>query len=55
MDFDDRAKYETRTHILCAFDFKDINDENRILLNNYINEQVCMALKHVKYIGVFCY
>ena len=48
MECDYEAKYEAGTRILCAFDFKDINDENRVLLNNYINEQRGIALKHVK-------
>ena len=39
MECDYDPTFEPETHILCAFDFKEITDKNCIILNNFLNEQ----------------
>ncbi|MEK6685819.1 MAG: response regulator [Pseudomonadota bacterium] len=44
MECDYDPAHEPETHILCAFDFKVITDDNRIILNKFINEQRRLAM-----------
>lgn len=48
MECDYDPKYEMGTRILCAFNFNNVDDQNSVLLNSFINEQRGLALSHTE-------
>ena len=44
MECDYNPDFEPESHILCAFDFKKVDSENKVLINRFINEQRSLSM-----------